>query len=194
MKHILLIMVFITNFIFSQEIISFDDFEIGDFENGIMYFEQKIYKNNTNLTNEYKDLLNEIPIIKKYSNADNMIYSFTGYVIDNSNNVCIITVKLKLSDMNISLIENELLNEFAIDEKEIKILIENMNEAGEYIFEGKDTNGSFSVEKRLYFDDSYEFEDYFGMIYAYIIFSNLNRIKQENISRRLMYYILEYTY
>jgi hypothetical protein len=194
MKYFSVLLFFITNFLFSQEIISFDDFDTGDYANGIMYVEIKIYENNINLADKYRQLIDEMPAIEKYFNGDNTIYTFTGYTIDNANNVSIINVKLKLSDFDLMFLENELLHGFNIDENEAKTLIEHMDEVEDYVIEGKDINGSFTVRKRLYVNDTFEIEDNFGMIYAYILFSNFSNIDRENISRRLMYYILEYTY
>ena len=192
MKYIIFLLLFVTNIIFSQEMIVFDDFSIDDYENGIMYVEMKIYKNNLALANKTKKLLNEMPIIKKYSNIDSTIYIFTGNIVDSENNVAIVNVKLKL--LNNYILENELLSEFNITRNEIRKLIENMNEGDDFIIEGKDTNGSFELHKKLYVNDSYEIDDNFGMAYAYIIYFNLSNIDQEKISRRLMYYIMEFTY
>ena len=193
MKYIIFLLLFITNIIFSQEMIIFDDFNIEDYESGIMYVETKIYRNNTALANKTKKLLNEMPVIKKYQNINSTIYFFTGNIVDTENNVVIIDVKLKLLNDDY-ILENELLYEFNIKRDEIKTLIENVNEEDDFIINGKDTDGSFELYKNLYVNDSYEIEDNFGMVYAYIVYFNLSNIDQEKISRRLMYYIMEFTY
>jgi hypothetical protein len=72
--------------------------------------------------------------------------------------------------------------------------IENMNKQEDYITKGKDANGVFTMHKKLFASDSFEIEDNFGMLYAYILSSNFSNIRHENISRKLMYYIMEFTY
>ena len=193
MKYFVVLLFFIANSLFSQEIVSFDDFDTDDYEYGIMYVEMKNYTNNIRLANKNKEMLKEIPVIRKYSNKDNTIYAFTGYIIDDKNNVSIIDVKLKLLDDGF-VIQNELLRDFNIVKKEVPKLIENMHDPEDYIMKGKDKDGSFELHKKIFVKDSSEIEDSFGMLYAYILFSNFSNIDPENISRRLMYYIMEFSY
>jgi len=193
MKYFVVLLFFIANSLFSQEIVSFDDFDTDDYEYGIMYVEMKNYTNNIRLANKNKEMLKEIPVIRKYSNKDNTIYAFTGYIIDDKNNVSIIDVKLKLLDDGF-VIQNELLRDFNIVKKEVPKLIENMHDPEDYIMKGKDKDGSFELHKKIFVKDSPEIEDSFSMLYAYILFSNFSSIDQNNISRRLMYYIMEFTY
>jgi hypothetical protein len=193
MKYFIVLLFFITDFLFSQEAVSFDDFDTDDYEYGIMYIEMKNYTNNIRMVNKNKNLVKEIPVIKKYSNKDNIIYAFTGYIIDDENNVSIINVKLKLLDSGF-VIQNELSRDFNIVKNEIPKLIENMQVTEDYITGGKDKDGSFTLHKKILVKDSYEIEDSFSMIYAYILFSNFSSIDPDNISRRLMYYIMEFTY
>jgi hypothetical protein len=180
--------------LFSQENIYFDDFSTDDYEYGIMYVEMRIYENNIELVNKYKKLINIIPVIKKYSNDDNTIYAFTGYIIDNENNVSVIDVKLKLLNTDFAVIENKLVQEFNITDNEFSKLVENMNKPEDYVIKGKDENGSFIMHKKLFVNDSFEIEDTFGMSYAYILFLNYSNIEHENLSRRLLYYIMDFTY
>jgi hypothetical protein len=194
MKYLFVLLFFIPSFLFSQETIGFDDFETGDYGYGIMYVEMKVYENNIRLVNKYKHLVHEMPVINKLSSGDNTIYTFTGYVIDNKNTFASVNVKLKLLDTDFLIIEDELSHEFNVADDELEILIDNMNEAGDYIKKGKDSDGSFTIYKKLYVNDSDEIEDNFGMSYAYILYFNFENIKQHSISRRLMYYILEFTY
>ena len=193
MKYFVVLLFFIANPLFSQEAVSFDDFDTSDYEYGIMYVEMKNYTNNIRVVNKNKNLVKEIPVIKKYSNKDNTLYAFTGYIIDDENNVSIINVKLKLLN-NGFVIQNELLRDFNIVKNEIPRLIENMQVTDDYITEGKDKDGSFTLHKKVFVKDSYEIEDNFNMFYAYILFSNFSSINPDNISRRLMYYIMEFTY
>jgi len=193
MKYFVVLLFFIASSLFSQETVSFDDFDTDDYEYGIMYIEMKNYTNNIRLANKNKKLLKEIPVIRKYTNKDNTIYTFTGYIIDDKNNVSIISVKLKLLNDGF-VIQNELLRDFNIAKKESPKLIENMHDPEDYIMKGKDKDGSFELHKKIFVKDSSEIEDSFGMLYAYILFSNFSNIDPENISRRLMYYIMEFSY
>jgi len=193
MKYFVVLLFFIASSLFSQEAVFFDDFDTDDYEYGIMYIEMKNYMNNIRLVNKNKNLLKEIPVIRKYTNKDNTIYTFTGYIIDDENNVSIISVKLKLLNDGF-VIQDELLRDFNIAKNEIPKLIENMHDPEDYIMKGKDKDGSFELHKKIFVKDSSEIEDSFGMLYAYILFSNFSNIDPENISRRLMYYIMEFSY
>ena len=176
-----------------QETIDFDDFSTEGYEYGIMYIERKIYENNLKLVNEYKKFIIEMPEITKYSYQGSTFFIFTGYIIDSENNVCIMDVKLKLFNDHITIFDKGLLNGFNIDGNEIDNLIKTINEQDNYIIKGNDINGSYSIYKNLYANDSSEIEDNFGIAYAYILYFN-NNIDPGKISRRLMYYILEFTY
>jgi hypothetical protein len=175
-----------------QKNIDFDDFSTKEYEYGVMYIEKRIYENNLELVNKYKKLTSEMPIIKKYSYKDNIFYNFTGYIIDDENNVCIMNVQLKLLD-DITIIDKDLLNGFNINDNEIDNLKRTINEQDNYITKGNDANGSYIIYKNLYINDSFKIEDNFGMAYAFVLYFN-NNIDPEKISRRLMYYIMEFTY
>ena len=195
MKYILCLLFLIPGFLYAQEIIKFDDFSVDGYENRVMYVELKKYENNLTLVNKYKELTKEMPSIKKYSSGDNTFFTFTGYVIENTNDIIVIDVMLKLVNDDITIINEKLLDGFDIENNEIDSLIKNSDDSEEFIIsEGSDLNGSFITHKKLFKNDSDEIEDNFSMMYAMIIHSNLENIRQENISRRLMYYILEFTY
>jgi hypothetical protein len=194
MKNILIIVFtfFITNLLFSQENISFDDFTTGNYENGIMLIELKMYQNNIVLANKYKKILNKMPVINKYSNENNTIYTYTGYIV-HEEDVIIMDVKLKLLNGDIN-IKKELISEFKIKNNEIEKLIESAEEDEAYIIEEEDSNGKFTMSRQLYVNDTSAINDNFSMFYALIILANLSEIGQEKVSRRLWNYITEFAY
>jgi hypothetical protein len=103
-------------------------------------------------------------------------------------------VNLKLLNDDIEYLEKDILKSLPIKEDDIDILIENLYETDDIYLEGNDQYGDYIINKKLFAEEAYEIADRFGMFYAYNVYLNFSKIDPSKINRRLMYYIMEFTY
>jgi len=68
-------------------------------------------------------------------------------------------------------------------------ICESINADGFVEGTGKDDNGEYKFQRKLFYDDSYEIEEKFKLFYAVGIYYNFDNINQE-LSRDLLNYLL----